>query len=68
MDHAPDELLSEIEAFLAETGMPPAIFGRDMMGDSNFVRGLRGGRECRRNTRERARSAMQMLRDKFSKG
>jgi hypothetical protein len=63
MDHIPDELLSEVEAFLSETGMPATIFGRQEMNDASFVPDLRAGRECRRSTRERARAAMQRLRE-----
>ena len=36
-------LLSEVEAFLAETGMAPATFGRKALGDSKFVLRLRRG-------------------------
>lgn len=48
------ELLTQIEAFLAESGMAPSAFGRDAMGDPLFVFQLRDGREPRRATRELA--------------
>jgi hypothetical protein len=48
------ELLTQIEAFLAESGIAPSAFGRDAMGDPLFVFQLRAGREPRRATRELA--------------
>lgn len=48
-----DPLLTTIERFLAESGMDPAVFGKNAMSDGNFVRDLRNGREVRRRTRER---------------
>jgi hypothetical protein len=65
MDREPDELLPEIEAFLRETGVAQTIFGRDEMGDPCFIGDLRGGRQLLRDTRERARAAMQRLREKL---
>lgn len=62
MAHSPDPALTEIEAFLAETGMSPTAFGRDALGDPRFVFDLRSGRDCRRSTTERAREQMQHYR------
>lgn len=62
MEAAPDPLLGEIEAFLAETGLTPTAFGRDAMRDPNFVFGLRAGRELRRATSRRARRQMTQYR------
>lgn len=38
-------LLQRIEAFLAESAMPPSVFGRDAVHDPRLVSDLRGGRE-----------------------
>ena len=39
-------LLHRIEAFLAETRMPPSVFGRAAVRDPRLVSDLRGGREA----------------------
>ena len=44
------DLLENIEAYLNGTGMAPATFGRDVMGDPNFVFDLRSGRDYRSST------------------
>lgn len=51
-------LLSEIEAFLARTGMKPTVFGKRAVGDPRFVFDLRDGRECRSKTGRRVRDFM----------
>ena len=38
-------LLHRIEAFLAESRMPPSVFGRAAAHDPRLVSDLRGGRE-----------------------
>ena len=38
-------LLQRIEAFLAESAMPPSVFGRAAVHDPRLVSDLRGGRE-----------------------
>lgn len=38
------ELLSKIDAFLAETGMADSSFGRAAVNDWKFVRDLRSGK------------------------
>ena len=38
-------LLQRIEAFLAESAMPPSVFGRAAAHDPRLVADLRGGRE-----------------------
>lgn len=38
-------LLHRIEAFLAESRMPPSVFGRAAAHDPRLVADLRGGRE-----------------------
>lgn len=46
-------LLSLIELFLRRTRMPPARFGREVLGDPNFVFDLKEGREPRSATRRK---------------
>ena len=46
-------LLRRIERYLRSTDTPPARFGRDAVGDPNFVFDLRNGREARAKTVER---------------
>lgn len=48
------DLLSAIEAHCAKTGMRDSAFGHVALGDPNFVRNLRDGREPRRRTASRA--------------
>ena len=48
------DLLSAIEAHCAKTGMRDSAFGHFALGDPNFVRNLRDGREPRRRTAGRA--------------
>ena len=40
----PSDLISAIEAFLAEAGMKASQFGKDSVGDPNFVFDVRKGR------------------------
>ena len=49
----PVYLLREVERFLRITNVPPARFGREVMGDPRFVFDLRNGREPRPRTKER---------------
>ncbi len=49
-----ETLLSEIDLFLERTGTTPTTFGKVAMGDPNFVRNLRAGREPRFSTARRA--------------
>jgi len=46
-------VLRRIETHLRRTGIPPARFGRDAMGDPRFVFDLRNGREVRASTAAR---------------
>jgi hypothetical protein len=48
-------LLREIENFLRLSDVPPARFGRQVMGDPRFVFDLRNGREPRPRTVARIR-------------
>jgi hypothetical protein len=43
-------LLQHIQRHLRETGTPASRFGRDVLGDPNFVGDLRKGREPRAAT------------------
>lgn len=48
------EFRRRVEAFLTETGMPPAQFGRSAVNDGSFVQDLRdGSREPRLSTIDR---------------
>lgn len=48
-----DPLLTDIEAALVKTGIAPATFGKDAVGDPNLIPDLRSGREPRRVTRNK---------------
>ena len=48
-------LLREVENFLRRQNLPPARFGREVMGDPRFVFDLRNGREPRPRTVARIR-------------
>lgn len=39
-------LLQRIDRFLAESGIPPTLFGRQAVRDPRLVSDLRGGREA----------------------
>lgn len=43
-------LLREVEKFLRRCDIPPARFGRDVVGDPRFVFDLRNGRDPRPRT------------------
>ncbi len=53
-----DDLLTEVESFIAFFGIPASRVGRDALHDPAFVTGLRQGRECRRETAGRVRAWM----------
>jgi len=46
-------LLTTIERYLRKTGIAPTRFGRDAVGDPQFVSDLRNGREPRETTVQR---------------
>jgi hypothetical protein len=52
------DILSGIESFIAEHGLPPTTFGRKAIGDANLVPNLKQGRELRRATEARVRRFM----------
>lgn len=55
-------LLSEIEAFLAETGMGASYFGRQSAGNTELVPRLRNGGRVWPETERRVRSFMRSKR------
>lgn len=56
----PDQqLLSIVEAALKASGLADTTFGLEVCGDPNLVRELRGGRECRKATREKLTSVIE---------
>lgn len=63
-----DPLLSDIEAFLAGTGMAASRFGMMALGDPRFVRDLRDGREVKRATRAKVIEFMAAVRAQGGKG
>ena len=52
-------LLREVEKFLRVSNVPPARFGREVMGDPRFVFDLRNGREPRARTVARIRKFLE---------
>ena len=56
-------LLEDIEVFLRETGLTPSGFSQKAMGDPNFVRELRDGRDVLFATENKARTQMEKYRD-----
>lgn len=55
-------LLREVEKFLRAAKVPPARFGREVMGDPRFVFDLRNGREPRPRTVARIRKFLERSR------
>jgi hypothetical protein len=49
------ELLLDIEAFLAETGMGPTYFGKRACGNASLVPRLRDGKSVQLETAEKVR-------------
>lgn len=58
IDHTPDPLLAEIEAFIARTGMGPSAFGKYACGNSELVKRLRDGRDVTRGTATKVQQYM----------
>lgn len=52
------DILTDIEAFLAQTEMPLTTFGRRAANDPRLVTDLRKGRELRRSMERRVREFM----------
>ena len=55
-------LLSKIERYLRESGVPASRFGRDCMADPGFVASLRRGREPRDATIRRVTAYLATVR------
>lgn len=53
-----DDILAEVEVFLARHAMGTAAFGRMTLNDPNFVTDLRSGRDIRRSTVVKLRNFM----------
>jgi hypothetical protein len=53
------DLLTEIDAFLAETGIKPAYFGKRACGNSELVRRLRDKGRVWPETEQKVRQFMQ---------
>ncbi len=53
-----EKFLSDVEAFLAKTGMPPSIFGKKAVNDPAFVQRLREGIDPRKRTMDRVADFM----------
>lgn len=53
-----DPFLAELKAFLKRTGVSDSRLGRDAVGDPNFMRQVRSGRQIRPRTVERLRKYM----------
>lgn len=58
------EVLAQVESFLEDSGMTYTRFGRNVNGDFNLVRELRGGR---RLTLRTARRIMEFIEDERSR-
>lgn len=64
MDKNTIALLAEIDAFLGETGMGVAYFGKRSVGNSELVARLRAGRRCWPETAAKVRSFIKAERSK----
>lgn len=53
-----EQFRTEVEGFLADTGMDPTVFGREALNDPSFVFDLRQGRSCRTTTIDRVQAFM----------
>lgn len=61
------DLLDEIERYIERTAMAPTAFGLAAIGDKNFVRQLRAGRDPHASTIDRVRDYMRMNRKRGKK-
>jgi hypothetical protein len=57
------ELLTEIDAFLADHGLSDWQFGEKALNDKHFIRQLREGRDVRMSTLHRVRAFMAEYRE-----
>jgi sulfate adenylyltransferase subunit 2 len=58
MDNIAQSFLKEIDTYLARSGLDPSSFGKDALGDPNFVFDLRKGRSPSTRTMDKVRAAM----------
>ena len=58
MDSTARSFLQEIDAYLARSGRDPSGFGKEALGDPNFVFDLRKGRSPSARTMDKVRAAM----------
>ena len=58
MDTIAQSFLKEIDTYLARSGLDPSSFGKDALGDPNFVFDLRKGRSPSTRTMDKVRAAM----------
>lgn len=65
---AMSDLLADVEAFLALSGMTPTVFGRSALGDPGLVPDIRGGRELLPRTEKRLRDFMRDFRPTRDEG
>jgi len=56
MENPTETLLSEVSDFIERAKLSPSTFGKKAVGDPNFVRNLRAGREPRFGTVQRIRT------------
>lgn len=61
-------LLSTIERYLRQSGVPATRFGREAMADPGFVASLRRGREPREATIRRVAAYLATVRDTAPSG
>ena len=52
------EFLAAVEAYIAETDSNDTTFGSEAIGDPNFVKDLKAGRECRQATMDKVLAFM----------
>lgn len=58
MTAANPQLVADIDAFVAASGMSPITFGRKALGDPHFVRDLKEGRRVWPETEDKVRAFM----------
>jgi predicted transcriptional regulator len=63
-----EKLLSDIDAFLDETGMGPSYFSKAASGNSELVKRLRGGGRFWPETEKKVRDFMRNHRKAASRG
>lgn len=61
------QFIAEINDFLAETGMKPTTFGREMVGDPMLIADLEGGRSPSGRVMHKVRTGMKSHREKMAR-